>query len=82
MSHSTAEPRIAVVIPCYNEATTVQKVVEDFRQVLPRAEIYVFDNNSTDATAELAARAGAEVIRSPVQGKGHVIPVDVKIVAA
>lgn len=66
-------PRVAVVIPCYDEAPTIQKVVHDFAKALPRARIYVFDNNSTDATAELARRAGAEVVPSPRQGKGNVV---------
>ena len=51
--------RIAVLIPCYNEEKTVAKVVSDYRAVLPEAAIYVYDNNSTDRTAELAAAAGA-----------------------
>ena len=53
--------RIAVLIPCYNEAKTVAKVVSDFRRVLPEARIYVYDNNSTDGTDKLAREAGAEV---------------------
>ena len=65
--------RIAVLIPCYNEGATVEKVVRDFRRVLPEAAIYVYDNNSTDGTAELAARAGAIVRRERMQGKGSVI---------
>ena len=64
---------IAVLIPCYNESATVEKVVRDFRRVLPEAAIYVYDNNSTDGTAELAARAGAIVRRERTQGKGNVI---------
>ena len=50
-------PRIAVLIPCWNEALTIEKVVTDFRAVLPEADIYVYDNNSTDGTAEIAKRA-------------------------
>jgi glycosyltransferase involved in cell wall biosynthesis len=65
--------RIAVVIPCYNEALTVKTVVEDFARVLPEAQIYVFDNNSVDGTGDIARDAGATVILSPVQGKGSVI---------
>jgi glycosyltransferase involved in cell wall biosynthesis len=68
-----AEQTIAVVIPCYNEALTVYKVIAAFRAALPSAEIYVFDNNSTDATAAIAADAGATVIASPRQGKGNVL---------
>jgi glycosyltransferase involved in cell wall biosynthesis len=66
-------PRIAVLVPCYNEAATVYKVVADFRRVLPEAVVYVFDNNSTDDTANIARQAGAVVIREKKQGKGHVI---------
>lgn len=65
--------RIAVLIPCYNEEKTVAKVVRDFRAVLPEADIYVYDNNSTDRTAELAAEAGAIVRHEYMQGKGNVI---------
>ena len=65
--------RIAVLIPCYNEAATIATVVADFRRALPEAEIHVFDNNSTDGSAELARRAGAAVTRVPVQGKGEVV---------
>ena len=64
---------IAVLIPCYNESKTVEKVVRDFRRVLPEASVYVYDNNSTDGTAELAERAGAIVRRERMQGKGNVI---------
>lgn len=65
--------RIAVTIPCYNEAATIAQVVAGFRQSLPAADIYVFDNNSTDGTAEVAAGAGALVRRVALQGKGNVI---------
>ena len=54
--------KIAVLIPCYNESKTVEKVVTDFRRVLPDATVYVYDNNSTDGTAELAAKAGAVAV--------------------
>ena len=54
--------KIAVLIPCYNESKTVEKVVTDFRRVLPDATVYVYDNNSTDGTAELAAKAGAAAV--------------------
>jgi glycosyltransferase involved in cell wall biosynthesis len=67
------EQTIAVVIPCYNEALTVYKVIAGFRAALPSAEIYVFDNNSTDATAAIATDAGAIVVSSPRQGKGNVL---------
>ena len=65
--------RIAVLIPCYNEAITVRKVVDDFSLRLPNASIFVFDNNSTDNTAAEARMAGAIVKRVPVQGKGEVV---------
>ncbi|MCM1182408.1 MAG: glycosyltransferase family 2 protein [Roseburia sp.] len=64
---------IAVLIPCYNESKTVEKVVRDFRAALPNAVIYVYDNNSTDGTDELARRAGAVVRYEYQQGKGNVI---------
>jgi len=67
--------KIVVAIPCYNEAATIEKVVRDFRSVLPNVEICVFDNNSTDGSADLARSAGAEVVRVPLQGKGHVMRV-------
>lgn len=65
--------RLAVAIPCYNEAATIAKVVRDFRKALPRAKVYVYDNNSTDSTAALAQKAGAQVRRVVAQGKGHVL---------
>ncbi len=65
--------KIAVLIPCYNESATVAKVVADFRRVLPEAVIYVYDNNSADGTAEIAAAAGAVVRHEYRQGKGNVI---------
>lgn len=65
--------KVAVLLPCYNEEMTIGKVVRDFRAVLPEADIYVYDNNSTDRTAEVAAEAGAIVRRERVQGKGNVI---------
>lgn len=65
--------RIAVLIPCYNEAQTIEKVVRDVRKALPEAVIYVYDNNSTDRTAELAEAAGAIIRREYKQGKGNVI---------
>ena len=65
--------KIAVLIPCYNEEKTVEKVVRDARKVLPDAVIYVYNNNSSDRTAELAAKAGAVVRNEYMQGKGNVI---------
>ena len=64
---------IAVLIPCYNEARTVAKVVADYRAALPQATVYVYDNNSTDGTADLAAAAGAVVRKERQQGKGNVL---------
>ncbi len=66
-------PRIAVLIPCFNEAAAIATVVEDFRANLPGATVYVYDNNSTDGTADIARAAGAVVRREPLQGKGNVI---------
>lgn len=65
--------KTAVLIPCYNEELTVCKVVSDFKKELPEAEIYVYDNNSTDNTSRLAEEAGAIVRKEPRQGKGNVV---------
>lgn len=65
--------RIAVIVPCYNEAVTIGKVVADFKAALPSADVYVFDNNSTDNTAQAAHEAGAIVRQEKRQGKGHVV---------
>lgn len=65
--------RIAVLIPCYNEGSTIMKVIKDFKQVLPEAEFYVYDNNSTDDTVARAKEAGAIVRYEYKQGKGNVI---------
>lgn len=73
MSNSTVQQRIAVLIPCYNEAQSIAKVVMDFKSILPDAVIYVYDNNSTDGTARIAAEAGAVVRKEPCQGKGNVV---------
>lgn len=64
---------IAVLIPCWNEAQTIEKVVHDWKSALPEADIYVYDNNSTDNTAEIAMKAGAIVRYEYAQGKGNVI---------
>ncbi|HVX13118.1 MAG TPA: glycosyltransferase [Pirellulales bacterium] len=69
----TFRPRIAVLIPCYNESVTIAKVVQDFRRELPNADIYVYDNNSSDGTDEIALHAGARVVREKRQGKGFVV---------
>ena len=65
--------RIAVLVPCFNEETAVATVVGDFRKALPSAQIYVYDNNSSDRTAVVAREAGAEVRSEYRQGKGHVV---------
>ena len=65
--------KIAVLIPCYNESKTIEKVVRDYRAVLPEADIYVYDNNSSDGTDEIARNAGAIVRYEKRQGKGNVI---------
>jgi glycosyltransferase involved in cell wall biosynthesis len=70
---SLAGQRIAILVPCYNEALTIGAIVRDFNACLPQAEVYVFDNNSTDDTVRAASEAGATVRRVPLQGKGNVI---------
>lgn len=67
------DQRIAIVVPCYNEALTVDAIVRDFRACLPQAVVYIFDNNSTDDTVAVARAAGAVVRTVPLQGKGNVI---------
>ena len=67
------DKKIAVLIPCYNESKTVEKVVKDYKKVLPEADIYVYDNNSTDGTDEIARKAGAIIKYEYKQGKGNVI---------
>lgn len=66
-------PTVAVLLPCYNEEVTIGKIVRDFKASLPQADIYVYDNNSTDRTADIAASEGAIVRKEPRQGKGNVI---------
>jgi glycosyltransferase involved in cell wall biosynthesis len=68
-----ADLEIAVLVPCFNEAAAIAKVVGDFRAALPGATIYVYDNHSTDATSKIAAAAGAEVRREARRGKGNVV---------
>ena len=70
---SKEKRKIAVLIPCYNEAQTIEKVIKDYKQVLPDATIYVYDNNSHDETASIAQKAGAVVRHEYRQGKGNVI---------
>lgn len=65
--------KTAVLLPCYNEAISIAKVISDFRKELPDADIYVYDNNSTDGSPELARKAGAIVRQVPQQGKGFVV---------
>ncbi len=71
--NTLSEVSVAVLIPCYNEELTIAGVVQEFRAQLPGAEIYVFDNNSSDRTVERAAQAGAKVIYEARQGKGYVV---------
>ena len=70
---TAASPRIAVLVPCYNEEAAVAAVVKGFRQALPAAQIYIYDNNSRDRTADVAREAGAVVRTERRQGKGHVV---------
>jgi len=70
---AAGEYAVSVVLPCYNEATTIAEVVGAFRRALPEAAVYVYDNNSTDNTALLARDAGAVVRRETMRGKGHVV---------
>ena len=65
--------KIAILIPCYNESKTIEKVITDYKKVLPQADIYVYDNNSTDGTDEIARKSGAIVRYEYKQGKGNVI---------
>jgi glycosyltransferase involved in cell wall biosynthesis len=68
-----ADLRIAVILPCYNEEHAIARVIRDFQEALPEAEIFVFDNNSTDRTAEIARSAGARVVNVALKGKGNVV---------
>src|SRR5580698_5122006 len=72
-SVSLTRPQIAILIPCYNEELTIGSVIDQFRVELPQAKIYVFDNNSTDATVERAREKGALILRERRQGKGYVV---------
>jgi glycosyltransferase involved in cell wall biosynthesis len=73
LSTAAVTPRIAVLIPCFNEEAAIGTVVADFRAALPEATIHVYDNNSTDRTAEVARAAGAVVRNETLQGKGNVV---------
>src|SRR3982075_2660443 len=66
----TAQPRIAVLVPCFNEEAAIATVVADFRNALPSAEVYVYDNNSSDRTRAVAVEAGAQVRSEARPGKG------------
>src|SRR5882757_7469302 len=66
-------PRIAILIPCYNEELTIAKVVHDFHAEMPDSSIYVFDSNSSDGTVQCAAKAGAQIFHERRQGKGFVV---------
>lgn len=72
-SVAESRPRVAVLVPCYNEEVSIESVVAGFRRALPDATVYVYDNNSTDRTAEVARTAGAEVRAEQRQGKGNVV---------
>lgn len=73
MLASDIQGKIAVLVPCYNEAVTIAKVVDDFRRELPQATVYVYDNNSSDGTGAIAAEHGAVVVKEQRQGKGNVV---------
>jgi glycosyltransferase involved in cell wall biosynthesis len=73
MANEFGDLRIAVIIPCHNEEVAIGQVVRDFRAALPSADIFVYDNNSTDATVEVAAREGAIIGFEPFPGKGYVM---------
>ncbi len=72
-SPSTMEPRIAVLLPCLNEAAAIEHVIEEFRTALPTAEIFVYDNGSTDETALIAAKSGVIIRKVAMRGKGYVV---------
>lgn len=70
--------KTVILIPCYNESATIEKVIRDYREAFPGAEIYVYDNNSTDHTDEIARKAGAIVRYERKQGKGNVCTLHVQ----
>jgi hypothetical protein len=72
-AQAPTEPRVAVLVPCYNEEAAIESVVRNFQAALPAAAIYVYDNNSSDGTAQVAGAAGAVVRKEPLQGKGNVV---------
>ncbi|RAN37567.1 hypothetical protein HY11_08755 [Hyphomonas pacifica] len=65
--------KIAIILPCHNEEASIAQVIQEFREVLPQADIFVCDNNSSDRTAEIARAAGADVLQEPYQGKGNAV---------
>ena len=73
MNKKIQQKKIAILIPCYNEEKTIEKVIKDYKKVLPEALIYVYDNNSKDRTDEIAKKAGAIVEYEYRQGKGNVV---------
>jgi glycosyltransferase involved in cell wall biosynthesis len=73
LSNPQPQPRIAVLLPCYNEEAAIAATVKGFKKALPAATVYVYDNNSSDRTREVAAKAGAVVRSERQQGKGHVV---------
>lgn len=73
LNAQSGTPRVAVLLPCFNECLSIRNVIERFQMALPNAEIYVYDNNSTDGSAEIARNAGAIVRSEPRQGKGFVV---------
>jgi glycosyltransferase involved in cell wall biosynthesis len=73
MNELSVQPRVAVILPCYNEALAIAEVIADFRKALPQAEIHVFNNNSTDNTSEVALQHGAIVTQVHLRGKGNVV---------
>lgn len=73
MNSNVEGPEIAVLVPCLNEAASIERVIAEFSRALPTADIYVYDNGSTDGTVECAARAGARVRYEPLRGKGNVV---------
>ncbi|MDR3636724.1 MAG: glycosyltransferase [Isosphaeraceae bacterium] len=81
MSSPAEFPRIAVAIPCYNEAAAIGRVVAEWLAALPAADVIVFDNNSTDGTGTIAQEAGARVVAVPEQGKGHAVRAIFKMLA-
>ena len=73
MCYNSGMEKIVVLVPCYNESKTIKKVVSEWKKALPGAKVYVYDNNSSDNSGEIAKKAGAIVKRSPLQGKGNVV---------